>query len=261
MEVLMKNEIDFGRLKRMKCDVNSESILYHDNNTIYKMFKNLPYRDLKRKKRKIELLSSGNPLDNVVLPQYEIMDGTVLSGYTMEYIKKSFPLFDFTIKNKNINNFLQLVRKISLSLRKIHDDPRNIIVGDLSFSNIIFDENFKYYFVDFDSCMIDGISSDRICFLLDFYIKRRNINKFSISERTDKLSLMLCTLYTIFLRYIDGVSIYEYDLLSEKLETLKNMREYFLNIKKCSGSIPDVPYMDEMIEQPIKKIKGIIRNK
>lgn len=257
MEIIRERDIDFSNLKKLKCDVNSESRLYYDEDTIYKMFKNLSFKHLRRKQKKIELLSDGAVLNSVVMPNQQILKGFVLSGYTMDYINDSLPLFEFTRRSQNVYVFLQLVRRLSLSLKEIHNDPRNIIVGDLSFSNIIFDDDFKHYFVDFDSCMIDGISSDRICFLLSDYINKRGKYRIDINENTDRLSLILCTLYTIFLKQIDEISMYDFDMVADKVEMLKNMRNIVLEIKKYGKIIPDVPYLDEII--PITKIKKQIK--
>lgn len=262
MEILRQSDINFRGLKRLKCYGGSESRLFYDEDTIYKMYKTLSHKELNRKKTKIELLADGGILEDTVMPKEEILRKNILTGFTMERIKNSLPLFDFTTRSNNLHDFIQLVRRVSLSLRKIHDDPRNIVVGDLSFCNIIFDNNFKHYFVDFDSCMIDGIPSDRICFLFDNYIKRRSIYEINIDENTDRLSLILCTLYTIFLKQVDDISMYEFDLVSEKLEALKNMREFVVEMKKYEDVVPSVPYMDEVILAPSKKrIKAIVQNK
>ena len=258
MEVIQKETIDFSDLHKISCRANSESNLYNDGEVLYKIFKKIPYRHLRRKKEKIELLSNGIELNNVVLPKDIIVSGSLLSGYTMDYKKEAIILFEFVKRSKNINEFLKLVYNVSQTLREIHNDPRNIVVGDMSFSNVIFDKNFEHYFVDFDSCMIDGIPSDRISFLLSDYTVTRRIYNFDINKNTDRLSLILCMLHTIFAEEIDEISMYDYDYVSERVETLKNMREIVLEIKKNKKHIPEVPYVDELIKtQNKKRVKTI----
>ena len=64
---------------------------------------------------------------------------------------------------------------------------------------------------------------------------------------------MLCTLHTIFGVEIDNVSMYDYDFISERVDTLRNMREFVIEIKKRNNFIPEVPYMDEVIKIYSKK--------
>ena len=49
------------------------------------------------------------------------------------------------------------------------------------------------------------------------------------------------------------VDVYDYDFVAERNETLRNMREYVLKMKKKNNYIPNVPYMDEIIKLPSKK--------
>ena len=253
MDVVGREDIDFSSLRKLNCRANSESNLYYGGDTLYKIFKGLNPIELRRKERKIELLHDGDKIDNVVMPKSKVINGNLISGYSMDYIKDSLILFEFAKKNKNINDFLRLIYDVSLTLRKIHDDPRNIVVGDLSFSNIIFDEKFKHYFVDFDGCMINGISSERISFLLNDYTRLRGIFRFNVNKSTDMFSLMICTLHTIFGEEIDKVSMYDYDFVSERVETLRNIRKLVIEIKKRNNFIPEVPYMDEVIKVSGKK--------
>ena len=253
MDIIKKEKINFNNLNKLKCRANSESDLYVDEDILYKIFKELTPRELRKKERKIELLSGGDKIENVILPERKIVDGNLISGYSMDYVKDSLILFEFAKRSKNINDFLKVIYQVSLTLRKIHNDSRNIVVGDLSFSNIIFDEKFNHYFVDFDGSMIDNIPSERISFLLNDYTVLRGMYRFSVDKNSDVFSLMLCTLHTIFGIEIDNVSMYDFDFAAEKNETLRNMREYVIEMKKKNNYIPSVPYMDEIIKLPSKK--------
>lgn len=253
MNIINKEDIDFRKLIKLKCRANNESRLYHNDDELYKIYKGLLRNELRRKNKKIELLSDGANIDNVILPKDKIMSENILSGYSMDYVKGSLILFEFAKRSKNVNDFLRVIYEVSLTLRKIHNDPRNIVVGDLSFSNIIFDKEFNHYFVDFDSVKIDDIPSDTISFLMDDYTKIRGMYRFKVSKETDIFSLMLCTLHTIFGEEIDKISMYDYDLVAERVETLKNIRNIVIEMKKYNRYIPEVPYMDDIIKLPSKQ--------
>jgi len=253
MDIIRKADIDFKSLQRLKCRANSESNLYSDGENLYKIFKGLMPMQLRRKERKIEMLGDGTKIDNVILPESKIMDGNLLSGYNMMYVKDALILFEFAKRSKNINDFFRMVYEVSLTLRKIHNDPRNIVVGDLSFSNIIFDKNFNHYFVDLDGCMIGDIPSERLCFLLWDYVKYRGMYRFDVNKNSDVFSLMLCTLHTIFGVSVDNISMYDYDFISERVENLRNIRKFVVEMKKKNNFLPEVPYMDEVIKIPSKK--------
>ena len=238
--------IDLRKLHQINSKQHLESNLFHNQEHIYKIFKDLSIYQTMKKQRKIELLKDGENLENVIMPKDELFYQNEFIGYTMEYIKNSIPLFDFNKRSKDISLFLKILLIVSKSLEKIHQDPRNILVGDLNFDNIIIDKDFNPYFVDFDSCKIKGLENEAIPAILGSYLLNRNIIKVDTTKNTDKFSLLLCTLYMIFKKHIDVVSIYQYDQKSEKIETLKNIREFILEMKK-NEKVPEVPYLHEII--------------
>ena len=99
-------------------------------------------------------------------------------------------------KYRNNNSFILLLYIISLSLKKIHTDPRNIVIGDLHFGNIIIDSNLNHYFIDMDSCMIDGLLPERLPNIIVSYANNRGNFWFDISRETDKLCMFLL-LFTV----------------------------------------------------------------
>ena len=66
------------------------------------------------------------------------------------------------------------------------------------------------------------------------------------------ITLILNTIYTIFCKDVDSLSMYEFDSKAEKVSALKNMREIVLEIKKY-GNIPTATYIDEFIPETHKK--------
>ena len=260
MNIIEKKDIDFDSLSKYECTVHTESNLFYDDNYMYKMFNEDASKSyLLRKKVKLEALSDGTPLDSAILPIDIIMDNKVLSGYTMNYIKNATPIFKFNSKNNSINDFFRLMYGVSLSLRNIHNDPRNIVVGDLSISNIIFDENMKHYFSDFDSVMIGKLHEDRVPLALDRYARRCGLNRYDINKSTDRLCLILATLFVVFNKSIEEVSMREYDKTAEKVETIKNMRQIVVELKKHNAPVSDFPYLDELISDSVSQTKKKIK--
>lgn len=267
MNFIQGNQIDFNSLSKINCDYNTEAILYRVDDSFYKFYRNIHSEKVKRKAFKLLILNEGITLKNVIVPDTLIVNKELLLGCRMDYIDYSLPLFKFTNISSSVNKFLKLVYDVSLSLREIHSDSRDIVVGDLNFNNIIFDSEFNHYFVDFDSSMVDGIASDRIPSMLHLYVKNNGIYKYDINRETDRLCMILNTLYMIFSKRIDFVTMDEYDEKAEKLETLKNMRGIVLKIKNSGGKIPVVPYLDELISSndftpktTVKKINVKVKN-
>jgi len=259
MEVLQKKDINFNSLFVYESPANSESVLFYDDDYMYKMFKDTNTTYLIRKKLKLEMLADGGSLDSAILADSAIMDVRKLSGYRMHNVSDGTPIFDFCSKNRNINAYLRLMYNVSKSLRNIHNDPRNVVIGDLSVSNIIFDENMKHYFVDFDSVMIGKLSADRIPFALERYARKCGINKYSINRDTDRLCLFLTFFFVVFRKSIEEVSMNEYDIMAEKIETLKEMRPIVVELKKYNSLMPNLPYLDEMISSNVFAAKKRVR--
>lgn len=260
MNVIEKQNIDFNNLTRYDCLVHTESELFYDDDYMYKMFrtdKNTKSIYLLRKKVKLESLCDGQLLDNVILPNSVIMHNGSLSGYRMKFVKNAIPIYDFISEDKSFDSFFELMYDVSLTLRNIHNDPRNIVVGDFSISNIIFDEYMNHYFVDFDSVGIGNLPVDRVPFSLERYARRCSINKYNINKNTDRLCLLFTTLFTVFDKSIEFVSMREYDKMIEQCQMLKYIRDIVLEIKKYNSIIPEIPYLDEMVISCKKKIKNI----
>lgn len=246
MERIELGNINFGKVYMIKTKYHLESDLYHDNETAYKIFKILPKKQLARKQRKIELLHDGEALPNVVMPKAEIFSEDFFFGYTMDYIKDSINLGDFTQRSKDINLFFQTLSTISKSVEQIHRDPRKIMIGDLNSNNIIIDKDFNPRFVDIDSCQINGLRNETIPASLALYLKNRSINYIDTTKESDKFSLLLCSLFVIFKKHVDKISMSDFDEKAEKIETLRNMRTLVLEIKR-NQQLSEVPYVHELI--------------
>lgn len=238
--------IDLTKLPQLNDSPHLESDLYHNDEIVYKIFKNFDEYKINKKQRKIELLRDGNSLPNVLMPIDNLYFNDTFFGYTMKYIMDSITLFNFNARSKDIKIFLQILTTISKSLKEMHQDPRDIIIGDLNFDNIILDKNYNPYFCDIDSCKINGLLNETNPAIVVSYLKNRRISNIDTNRNKDRLSLLLSTLYMIFKKHIDELSIYEFDKKAEHLETLRNIRNLILEIKKYQN-IPEVPYIHELI--------------
>lgn len=251
--------IDLSKLPQINSSPHLESDLYHDEEIVYKIFKNFDEYIITKKQRKIELLRDGNELPNVIMPIDDLYFDETFFGYTMKYIINSISLYDFNKVSKDIKLFLQILLKISKSIEEIHHDPRDIAIGDLNFDNIILDNSFNPYITDSDSFKIAGLLNETNPAIIDSYIKNRGISNIDINQNTDKLSLILWTIYMIFKKHIDEISMYEFDKKAEYLETLRNMRTLILEMKKYR-KIPNTPYLHELIaDNDITKVRKVLQ--
>lgn len=241
MEKLDIRDIDFSKLEILNSVKSTESTLYFDDDLFYKFYDSLLVGA--RKTKKLILLNDGELVPEAVIPDILLKNKLLNLGCAMARIKNAHTL----IKYRNSEMFILLIYAVSLSLKKIHSDPRNIAIGDLHFNNILIDKNLKHHFIDFDSCMIDGIPQDRLPNNFMEYVLNRGNFKFEVGRETDKFCMILSFLGALFRKNIDSLDMNEYDEKAEQLWTLKNMRNYVLEIKNNVKGIPDVPYLSEVI--------------
>lgn len=241
MEILDIRDIDFSRLKIVDNIFASESSLYFDDRLFYKLFDNLS--NISSKKEKLLLLNDGDNISNVVIPKILINNRDILYGCAMDNIINSLAL----VKYSNSDIYSYLLYNVSVTLKNIHNDPRNIVIGDFHFNNIIIDKNNNHYFVDIDSCKINGLLQDRIPSNLIKYLKNRGYYNINVSVNTDKLCMFLSIINSLFGVDIDNMSMYEYDRKAEELLLLKEIRKYMLEIKNNSNYILEIPYLCDVI--------------
>lgn len=248
MEILDVRDIDFTKLEILDV-LSSEGSLYYDNKLFYKFYDGMI--NINNKEKKLMLLDEGNNNFNAIVPYVLIKNRLLTYGCAMKYVKGANSL----IKYKKNDNYMLLLYDVSSSLMRIHMDPRNIVVGDLHFNNILVDKNMKHYFVDFDSCMIDNIPQDRLPNNLLTYIGNRGNFDFDVNCDTDRLCMILSFIRSLFDMDIDSIDMDAYDKISEQISTLKNLREYVVGIKNNVIGIPSLPYLHEIIS--LKDISGI----
>lgn len=256
-----------SRLNKLEPELHSESNLYYNDRTLFKVFtcEDISSKSfisyLNKKEKKIELLSSLKDIPHVILPQDKLvkMNGRrkLFAGLTMEYIDSSVTLYEAS-RCLDLKVLFNLLRRISVTLKKIHKRSEGIVIGDCSFYNILvteIDSILEYFFIDFDGVLIGKeFKNDRIAFLTKEYSRYRNA-RLKINKNYDRLTFLLYFLEMIFDKTITEVSMYQYDEMSEKVGVLKDLRSLVLELKKVEGTVPEVPYLHEVISAPRESLR------
>lgn len=256
----MKNiditDIEKLGLDELKVDVHSESDLYRKDNVCYKKFNFSGVSKLvqTRKERKLEVIDKLGNIPHAIMPidkLTEMVGGRrFFAGYSMEYIN-GLTLYNLGTSG-SIELFLSLIKSISKTLKQIHNNPCRIVFGDFNFHNILISnvmgelDEMDYYFCDFDGVQIGNLTCERIPKITLDYSEYKEV-RFKINKNFDRLSCMLSYLAVIFGESILDVSMYEYDMECERLETLKNIRSLVLELKDINKKSIDVPYMYQVI--------------
>lgn len=239
----------------------SEAQLYIKGDICYKRFKDNDIKYLKDKERKIEFLSEMKNFEDAVLPlelgyNYE---SNRIDGYTMQYYKDAINMFELSlITNINeLRKYYMAVHSSSLALKRIHDRQERIILGDASYDNIIvtfhpFGMIEKTFCVDFDSVQISSVDCEfkvTSKLLANFY-SDLGIKKYEHNQNTDRLTRLLYFLRTFFALDLFELPLYEYDKKCELSNTLKNLRNTIIELKKLMDDkkLPYIPYMHEVLD-------------
>lgn len=267
-EIILTNDFMSG-LKKLDPELHSESNIYVRDRTLYKIFTAEGYKPselaayYKRKEKKIEIISQLENFSHVILPQDKLfrVDGKRKSfcGYSMDYLDSSITLKEAS-QYLDIKVFIQLLSRISITLKKIHKRSEGIVIADLSFLNILvseIEEVLDYFFIDFDGVSIGkDLKEDRIPLFTKEYADYRNV-RLKINKNYDRLSFLLYFLESVFEKSIIEVSIYEYDKMSERVNILKDLRSLIIELKKTEGSVPSIPYLHEVISSSNKTLKKV----
>lgn len=249
MEYISSKDIHLKKATRITSKT-LESNIYAFDNKAYKMYKKLKFYPrimyLYQKEAKA-LIISESTASQIVKPDAIIYGRRVIDGIRMDYVENTRTLYEFSRVYNDLAKYLIVGNNASLGLKEIHRDPRNIVVSDLNFFNILFDENLETYYVDADSYEVDGYPSTTNSQGFDEYCRVRGIKE-DTSQKSDRFLFMFEFLSNIFGTNIENIPTYRYDELAEQVASLKNMREYFRIIKK-SKKIPNIPYVCDLIDK------------
>lgn len=125
MQKISYNDIDFSKLKKL--DVKSfENYIYVDDNkkNIYKILKEEDFGKLQDKSLKLDLLEEKKDATNISIPKLKI-ENNIFVGVIEDYID-GYDLCDINLNCKDINEIMNILIKVSMELKKIHEE--NIVI-------------------------------------------------------------------------------------------------------------------------------------
>lgn len=245
MEKIRFNDINFSNLQKLK-QQGTKSSIYKDGSICYKILDGL-YDEEKEDLYKKLFDMDGLKIDNVLLPNKLIMKDNKLYGYTMDYFANSMPLSDkFIVRYVDCKKMFDYILKASQILRTIHS--HGIICQDLSFENILVDENGNVVFCDLDGCSYKEHIAPFISVLMNNFFVDYRKEKISLSFNLDRISMMISFYHLIYAKELHKLTKREYHKLSSKITTLENLREYANVLVDKAKPICDIPYLDEFID-------------
>lgn len=246
MDKIKISDIDFNSLKKLSSQ-GSLATVYKSGDECIKIFKSMENYNKEALYNKLTAMD-GIKIDGVLMPSTLIMEGFHLRGYIMPYFPDSMNLNDYFCISKSVESaeILAAIKKASLILRKIHDE--DIICQDLSFDNILINRDGDIVFCDIDGCHYKYHYSDCISTLLRDYMVKYRHEKIIVSENLDRLSMMLSMVYLMYFRKLQILSNKRYNYLADNLKSLQSARKYVDALKDKYGPIPDIPYLDEIID-------------
>lgn len=244
MNIINIKDIDINKLNLVKIQ-GSKSQVYVQGDTCYKFVDGL-YPDEKYNLLKKFRNMEGIKIDSVILPKDLIMHGNSLVGYTMEYFQNSINLYDYFAHSRFVDSsdILSITAKVSKIMKKAHDS--GIILQDVSFDNILIDDNNQIKISDIDGCSFNEIYGPFISKLVYLFFELHDrSNRIDINKNLDRISLTLSMIFTLYHKRLEELSLSEYDELASKISDLRNMRDLIIQLKQ--RKIIEMPYLDEII--------------
>lgn len=245
MKKINVHDIDFSLLGKMNHQ-GSKSTMYEDEELCYKILDGLyPFeRDLLYRKL---MEMDGLKIDKAYLPIDLIVNGETLVGFTLSKFKNSMSIYDkFFGQFVDFKELFVYITKACKILREIHNN--GIICQDLSFDNILVDDNGNVAFCDLDGCSYNGYESPFISMPMKKLICEYRKEEFITCENFDRISMLVSFYYLIYKKYLYEISRNNLYLLSKNVETLNKTMLYVESLLK-DKEIIEVPYMDELIVQ------------
>ena len=246
MEKINIKDIDFSSLKTNRFQ-GTLSTIYHSDDQCYKIFKKMDNFDEDMLYQKLMAMQDIK-LDRVLMPTALIIEGNQLCGYVMPRFDNSLSLNDYFSRTRFVESkdILNAIKRASLILRDIHD--QGIIYQDLSFDNILINQEQQIMFCDIDSCYYKPFRSECISMLLKEYMIDYRGELVVISRNLDRLSMMLSMFYLMYYREVQKMTNKRYAYLANNLKSLENAKLYAEILADKNRPIPDIPYLDEIID-------------
>lgn len=205
--------------------------------------------------KKFELIGDID-LDGVLTPIDLIVDGKKLERYSMNFFPYSLNVAEYFRKRKEvkISDLNSIFIRSAKILKGVHD--KRLIYQDVSNDNILVSNRTgEVAFCDFESCAYKSINGKKIIegpFYsrdLSDYIEDYKDDYLSPSTNNDRLSLLLAYLRIIFGDNIPNISEYKYDELSDRIHSLRELKNIIEALKERDAVIPEIPYLDDVLEK------------
>ncbi len=205
--------------------------------------------------KKFELIGDID-LDGVLTPIDLIVEGKKLERYSMNFFPYSLNVAEYFRKRKEvkISDLNSIFIRSAKILKGVHD--KRLIYQDVSNDNILVSNRTgEVAFCDFESCAYKSINGKKIIegpFYsrdLSDYIEDYKDDYLSPSTNNDRLSLLLAYLRLIFGDNIPNISEYKYDELSDRIHSLRELKNIIEALKERDAVIPEIPYLDDVLEK------------
>lgn len=243
MEIISIRDIDMSSLDL--CNIQgTKSTVYTDGYKCYKLLNGLYKHEKKELLKKFKDMSE-IAIDDIIFPEKLVLKRGNLVGYIMEYFCNSINLYDCFCRDRyiDVNDILLATKKASLIVRKAHEN--GIILQDISFDNILIDNYSNIKICDIDGCQYKNYKSPFIPQIMDNYYRFILKKQYIINKNFDNQALLLSMIITIYHQMI--INMKDYDTLSDKIETLKNLRSIVESFLKYPET--EIPYLDEIIDE------------
>lgn len=243
MEQIKLKDINLNSLKKLE-QQGTKSTVYRNGTSCIKMLDGF-YEEEKDALFKKFLDMEGLEIDNVLLPKELIVSNGKLEGYTMDYFPSVSLNDKFEVRHVDTKVLFDYVYKASKILREIHRN--GIICQDLSFENILVDDNGNVKFCDLDGCSYKDNVSPFVSLIMKRYFIDYRKEQILLCTNLDRVGMMLSFFFIVYAKELQKLNRKSYSKLAEKSNTLEEMRKYANLLLDRSNPVPAIPYLDELI--------------
>lgn len=243
MEQIKLKDINLNSLKKLQ-QQGTKSTIYRNGTSCIKLLDGF-YEEEKDALFKKFLDMEGLEIDNVLLPKELIVSNGKLEGYTMDYFPSVSLNDKFEVRHVDTKVLFDYVYKASKILREIHRN--GIICQDLSFENILVDDNGNVKFCDLDGCSYKDNVSPFVSLIMKRYFIDYRKEQILLCTNLDRVGMMLSFFYIVYAKELQKLNRKSYSKLAEKSNTLEEMRKYANLLLDRSNPVPAIPYLDELI--------------
>ena len=243
MEQIKLKDINLNSLKKLE-QQGTKSTVYRNGTSCIKMLDGF-YEEEKDALFKKFLDMEGLEIENVLLPKELIVSNGKLEGYTMDYFPSVSLNSKFEVRQVDTKVLFDYVYKASKILREIHRN--GIICQDLSFENILVDDNGNVKFCDLDGCSYKDNVSPFVSLIMKRYFIDYRKEQLLLCTNLDRVGMMLSFFYIVYAKELQKLNRKSYSKLAEKSNTLEEMRKYANLLLDRSNPVPAIPYLDELI--------------